>query len=189
VAFDARCRSQSAGANRDLEEAHRGRRQEGDAFREADREGLRRQLADHDVQERDGRERDRDRRVLDHARRLDAERGEDRREEMREGRLADPAEAQAGQRDPELGGREEDVEAPVERGREARLPVAFGRQGLHPRRPHPHHGELRSNEEGVHHDEAEGERDEQGVGDHPQRARARGEDARGTTPGEASAGA
>ena len=27
------------------------------------------------------------------------------------------------------------------------------------------------------------------VGDHPQRARARGEDARGTTPGEASAGA
>jgi len=73
----------------------------------------------------------------------------------------------------QLGGREEDVEAPLERGHEARLPVALRGERRHPRRPHPHHGDLRGDEESVHHDERQGERDEQGVGDHPRRARTR----------------
>src|SRR3989442_725560 len=66
-------------------------------------------------------------------------------------------------------------------------PGAPGRPGFGPRRPPPHHGELRGKEEGVHHDQGGGNRDEEGVGDHPRRGGTPRRDARGTLPGEASA--
>src|SRR6185369_16302021 len=80
-----------------------------------DGEILRRQLAENDVQERDHRERQRERDTVHYRGRPHAERGEYRTDQRREGRLADPAESEAGERDPELSHREVAVEIAQDR--------------------------------------------------------------------------
>ena len=92
------------GCEGELEDADRQRHPERDALRTPDRVGLRDELAEHDMQEGDQCKGDRDRRVLDDARRNDAERGEQGLEQVLERGLPDPAEAEAGERHAELGG-------------------------------------------------------------------------------------
>jgi hypothetical protein len=76
----------------------------------ADRQRLRRQFADHDVQKRDDAERDHERHAVDQLRRGDADHPEHRFEQAGEGRLANPAQAQGSQRNAELACRQVGVE-------------------------------------------------------------------------------
>ena len=86
---------------------------------------------------------------------------------MRKGRLPDPAETEARQRDPELGRGQERVHPALDPAHEARLPLALLGERLHAGRPDAHHGELRGGEERIQQDECDGESDGEGVGNHP----------------------
>ena len=81
----------------DEEPGHRGRHDERDGLRVAERHALRDQLADHDVQVRDDQE----------GEAIRDDRGRDRVEHPREDRLADGTDTQARDRDAELHGRDE----------------------------------------------------------------------------------
>jgi len=74
-----------------------------------------------------------------------------------EGRLADPAQRQAGQGDAELGGGEIGVEVAEHVPRQAGPPVALRDVGLDLRRPHLDQGELGGDEEAVQSHQQEGE--------------------------------
>jgi CBS domain containing-hemolysin-like protein len=89
---------------------------------------LLRAIAEHDVQVRDYGECEHE---CDHLGRLraDAQAGEQRFEQARECRFADPAEAERGERDAELAGRQIGVQMAVHVAEQASAPAAAGGQG------------------------------------------------------------
>ena len=116
-----------------------------------ERDCLRRQLAEHDVQERDDDERGRGAcdRVHGRRRRPDPERTERLIHEPGERWLADPAQAEGRERDTELRGG--DVAVQVFHGglRRLREPIALARHLVDSAAPRAHERELGGNEKGV----------------------------------------
>jgi hypothetical protein len=113
-----------------------------------DRDRLRGQLAEHHVQHRDDDEGDDDRRQR-RRRRAKPDRLEDRLQELRERRLAEPAQAQAGERDAELAGGEVPVDVLDLPAREHGVAAPLLGELLEPRRPRAGQGELGGDEEAV----------------------------------------
>jgi len=140
----------------DLREDHQRDHQiatHGLGLHECDR--LRGQLAEHDVQEGDDDERGGGACHRVHGRRWrsDAERGERPVHESRERGLADPAQAERRERDPELRGR--DVAVQVLHGGLGRLreTVALARHLIDSAAPRAHQRELGGNEKRVRNDQ------------------------------------
>ena len=139
-----------------LEDEHGQRDGQHDFLDALDGHRLRRELAEHDMAARDDGERERERDgVPDGVR--ESERLRDGQDERRDGRLADPAEAEGGERDAELRDRERGVEMIAELFRVNRALVPLLDERLQARRTDLHDGELRRNEKTVHENE---ERDE-----------------------------
>ena len=123
----------------------------------ADGERLRRQLAEHDVQNRDGHERHGQRHGVDQARPGAGDQADHRLDDPDERRFADPAQGQARQGDAELGGREVGVQVLDHVPGDPPAPQARRGVGVELGRPHLDQGELGGDEEAVEEDQAEGE--------------------------------
>jgi hypothetical protein len=139
---------------RQVERPHRRRERQRHRARAGDRGALGRELAEDHVQDGDDREREHGRQAESgHARGV----AEQRLEQVVEGGLADRAEAQRGERDPELARRQVrvDVVHGVLRRLRPRLPLAheLGHLG----RAQPRDRELGADEEAVGGDEPEGD--------------------------------
>ena len=113
------------------------------------RDALRRELSGHDVQHGDEDERHDDRY------RVRPDRAERRVEQPGQRRLADPAERQARERDPELAGRDVTIEVPHPVVDVARARPPLGEELLHARPPQGHERELGRDEEAVQKDQEE----------------------------------
>ena len=125
-------------------------------FRSLERYRFRRQFAEHDVQRGDDRERDR------HGNRVGGRRGEQVGHDRKRGldhrsqrRLADPAKADAGHRDPELCRGDVAVRIRHRASHRVRPPVALGDQLIDPRLADCDDGELGGDEEPVGEDQAQ----------------------------------
>jgi hypothetical protein len=130
-------------------------------FRVADRQRLGRQFAHHDVQEGNHAERHHERERMDHRDRGDAHGQQHRLHQARESRLADPAQAQRGERDAQLAGRQVGVELAVDLAEDASAhALAFG-DGAHAGFAQSDDAELGSDEEAVQHDQENGEQNQQ----------------------------
>ena len=118
-----------------------------------ERHSLRSELAADDVQKGDERERDRHRDRVQGDGRRDPDRPEQGLDQMGDGRLADPAERDAGDGDAELRSRDGVVHVVDGMGREGGAAPAL----LHPQvdlgAPHGDQGKLGGDEEGVGEDE------------------------------------
>ena len=128
------------------------------------RQRLGHQLAQDDVEDRDDDEGDDRRdRVGGEQGRLRREPGERALDHARQRRLADPAESEGGQRDPELGGGDVAVERLNGRAGEPSFAVARLGHLIEPRPPRADQRKLRGHEEGVgehqHDDGREAEQD------------------------------
>ena len=108
-----------------------------------------RQLTDHDVQVGNHEEGGKERHALDHFRRLDAHGAQQRFEDVREGRLTDPAQAQGGEGDAQLAGRQVRVELAVHGAQDLSAPAVLMGDGLDPGGAQFDHGKFRRNEETV----------------------------------------
>ena len=156
-----------------VEDVERHRDPQGGRLRSPDRERLRSQFADHDVQHRDADEGHRE------AHRVHQRVGgardllHQRRDDPAEGGLTHPAERQAREGDAELARREVGVEMGQLMARELRPPAARLGERIELGRPHLDQRELGGDEEAVERDEqqAEGESD---PGIHRVRRRLRG---------------
>ncbi|MNN01026.1 hypothetical protein D3C81_1136330 [compost metagenome] len=140
----------------------------------ADGPGLGRQLADHDVQVGNDEERGEERDPVDDLLRLNADGRQQRFEQLGEGRLADPAEAEGGQGDAELAGGKIGVELVVHLAQDGAAPAVLFGDGLHAGRAQLDHGELGGNEEAVEQDEEKGEEHEAEIGEISQKGATRG---------------
>ena len=121
------------------------------------------------MQERDEEKGDGGGHVVDDRLRRDAGGPEDRRQDVRKGRLAHPPESEAGEGDSQLGGRQEVLQALLVAADGPGAPVAGLDQLLDPGVPHPGHRELRRGEEPVQEDQPDGNRNRQGVWQNSQR--------------------
>jgi hypothetical protein len=139
-----------------VEDVQRPRDALGDGLGVDDRVDLRHLLADRDVPRRDEHVRDRDR---DRGRDGVRETLEGRLDELGDGGLAEEADAQRGERDPELAGREVLAELVELAHDERRAPVALLGHVLDARAARAHEGELRGDEEAVREDQDD-DRDE-----------------------------
>ncbi|OMP13004.1 hypothetical protein COLO4_02447 [Corchorus olitorius] len=148
-----------------VEEVQRHRRPQREQVGLADRPGLGRQLADHDVQVGDDEEGREEGDAVDHLGAADADGAEQGFEQFGEGRLADPAQAQGGQGDAELAGGEVGVELVVHLLEDAPAPAVLLGDGLHAGGAQLDHGELGGDEEAVEQHEEEGEEHEAEIGE------------------------
>ena len=160
--------------HRPVEQVQRHRRPQRQQLRLADGPGLGRQLADHDVQVGNQEERDREGGAVDDHRVGDTEGGEQRLDQVREGRLADPAQAQRGQGDAQLAGRQVGVELAVHGAQDVSAPAMLAGDGLHLGRAQLDHGEFGGHEETVEQNEEEGEQDKAEIGEVGGNAETRG---------------
>src|SRR5471032_697670 len=126
---------------------HRGPQRQQLGF--ADGPGFRRQFTYHDVQVGDHKEGGKERHALDHFRRLYAHRAQQRLEDMRKSWLTDPAQAQGGQGDTQLAGRQVGVELAVHGAQDLPTPAVLVGDGLDPGGAQFDHGKFRRNEETV----------------------------------------
>ena len=131
------------------EEPQRADDQQGDALGVLQRDALRRQLARDDVQRGDHDEGD------DHGGGVRADRAEGGVEQAGERGLADPAEREAGEGDPELAGGDVAVEVADAVVDVARAGRPLGEELLDARAPHGDERELGRDEEAVEQDEEE----------------------------------
>ncbi|MNE13964.1 hypothetical protein D3C80_1068200 [compost metagenome] len=115
----------------------------------ADGPGLGRQLADHDVQVRDDEEGDEERDRLDQLGAVHAEIGQQWFQQVGEGGLTHPAQAQRGEGDAQLAGRQVGVELVVNLAQDVATPAVLFGDGLYACSAQLDHGELCSNEEAV----------------------------------------
>ena len=95
------------------------------------------------------KERGKERHTLDHFRRFDAHGAQQRFEDMRKGWLTDPAQAQGGEGDTQLAGRQVGVELAVHGAQDLSAPAVGMGDGLDPGGAQFDHGELRCNEKSV----------------------------------------
>ncbi|MNY42248.1 hypothetical protein D3C86_1771180 [compost metagenome] len=84
---------------------------------------------------------------------------------MGEGRLADPAQAQRGQGDAQLAGRQVGVQLVVHGAQDVPAPAVLGGQGLDLGGAQPDDGELGGDEEAVEQHQQQGEQDEAEIGE------------------------
>lgn len=97
--------------------------------------------------------------------RLHADGAEQRAEQVGEGWLADPAEAEGGQGDAQLAGGEVGVQLVVHGAQDAAAPAVLVGDGFHAGGAQLDHGELGGDEEAVEQHEEEGEQDEAEIGE------------------------
>ena len=90
---------------------------------------------------------------------IDADHAEQRLEQAGEGRLADPAEAERGERDAELAGRQVGVELVVHLGQDAPAQALRLGDGAHARLAQRDDAEFGRHEKSVQHDEDQGQQD------------------------------
>ena len=110
---------------------------------------LGRQFTDHDVQVGNHEERREERHALDHLGRLDAHGTQQRFKDVRKGRLTDPTQAQGGEGDTQLAGRQVGVELAVYGAQDLPAPAVGVGDGLDPGGAQFDHGKFRRNEETV----------------------------------------
>src|SRR6185503_13686951 len=140
-----------------VEEVKRYRTEQRDPERALDREVLRRELADDDVQVRERDERDREREhVIEGLHRV-AKPAEERTDERRDGGLADPADREGGERDAKLRRGDVRVELRADRARAFRHDAARLRQLVELRLPDTDERVLGRDEEPVQEDEEDGD--------------------------------
>jgi len=138
---------------RPTEQQQRPRAGQRNRPRVLERERLRRELTQHHVQERDQRERDYRRDRVHRNPRPDTDRIEEGHEQSRDRRLADPAETEARQRNPQLSRRNrivEMIDRPLRRGGTA---ATLGEPEVDLRASHRHEREFRGDEIGVDEDQ------------------------------------
>ena len=135
-----------------MEDEHRQGHAQHDLLDVLDGHRLRRQFAEHDVQARDDREGERQRnRVADDIVESDGVR--DRQDQRRDGRFADPAEAERGERDAELCHGKRCVKVVGQLLGVLRLTAALLDERLETRGAYLDAGKLCRDKEAVHRDE------------------------------------
>src|SRR5690606_22939981 len=102
---------------------------------------------------------------MDHRLVFHAEGGEQRLDQVGKGRLADPAQAQRGQGDAQLAGRQIGVELMVDGAQDLAAPAVLAGDGLHLGGAQLDHGELGRHEEAIEQNQEEGEQDETEIGE------------------------
>ncbi|MCY1449474.1 hypothetical protein D9M71_662120 [compost metagenome] len=117
------------------------------------------------MQVRDDEEGDEERDRLDQLWRVHAHVRQQRFEQVGEGRLTDPAQAQRGQRDAQLAGRKVGVELVVHLAQDAAAPAMQLGDGVDARRAQLDHGELGGNEEAVEQHQYQGKDDHAEIGE------------------------
>ena len=148
-----------------VEEVQRHRRPQRQQFRLADRPGLGRQLADHDVQVGNDEERGEEGDTADQFVGMHADHRQQRFQEFGEGRLADPAQAQGGQGYAQLAGGQVGVQLVVNLAQDGAAPAVLLGDGFHAGGAELDHGELGGDEEAIEQDEEKREEDQAGIGE------------------------
>ena len=146
--------------HRPVEAVQRQRTPQADRLRGADRQRLRRQFAHHDVQEGDHAERDHEGHAVDQLFVGDAEQGEGRFEDAGKSRFADPAQAQRGQGDAQLAGRQIGVELAMDFVEDAAAQAAAFRNRAHAGFAKGDDAEFGRHEEAVQRHQEQGQNDE-----------------------------
>ena len=132
-----------------VEQVQRHRRPQRQQLGLANRPGLGRQLTDHNVQVGNHEEGGKERHALDHFRRLDAHGAQQRFEDVREGGLTDPTQAQGGEGNAQLAGRQVGIKLAVHGTQDLPAPAVFVGDRLDPGGAQFDHGKFRRNEETV----------------------------------------
>ncbi|MDF9775922.1 hypothetical protein OKW11_002879 [Pseudomonas baetica] len=143
-------------------------------FRFADRPGFGGQFADHDVQVRNDEEGGEERNRLDHFGGIDAHGTQHRCQEVRERRFSDPTQAQGGEGDTQLAGRQVGIELTVYGAQDVPAPAVFIRDGLDPGRAQLDHGKFRRNEKSVEQNQDQSKKNHAEVGENCSEGQARG---------------
>ncbi len=148
-----------------VEQVKRHRRPQRQQLGLADRPGFRRQFAHHDVQvgndEEGGEESD----AVDQRRRVDAGHGQQRFEQVRECRLADPAKPQRGQGDAQLAGGQVGIQLFMHRAQDLAAPAMLAGDSLDLGRAQLDHGELGRDEESVEQYQQQGKENQAEIGE------------------------
>ena len=145
------------GKHRPVEDVERRRRPQRRAARQPDRDRLRHQLAEDDVEHADGGERGGERDRVEQGGRHAGDTGDERLDQPGEGRFADPAEGDRGEGDAELGRRQIGVEVPEHVRGQPRAALAGLDVRLDLGRAHLRQGELGGDEKAVERDQQEAE--------------------------------
>jgi len=132
---------------------------QGDRLGNADRQRFRRQFADHDVQEGDDAEGDHEGDAMDDFLGGDAGQCEQRFEQAGKGRFADPAQAEGGEGDAQLAGRQVGVELAVDFREDAAAQAGGFCNCPYARLAQGDDAEFRRHEEAVQRHQEEGEND------------------------------
>jgi len=132
-----------------VEQVQRHRRPQRQQLGFANGPGFGRQLTDHDVQVGNHEERRKERHALDHFRRFDAHGGQHRFKDVRKRRLTDPTQAQGGEGDTQLAGRQVSVELAVYGTQDLSTPAVGVGDGLDSGGAQLDHGKFRRNEKTV----------------------------------------
>ncbi len=140
----------------------------------ADSPGFRGQFADDDVQVRDDEERREERHAFDHFGGFYANGAQHRFEDVRERRLTDPAEAEGGEGDTQLAGRQVSIELTVNGAQDVSAPAVFFSDGFDPGRAQFDHGEFGGNEKTVEQNQDQSKKNHAEIGEECRKGQARG---------------
>ena len=117
------------------------------------------------MQVRNDEEGGKERYALDHFRRLDTDRAQQRLKDVREGRLTDPAQAQRGQGDTQLARRQVSVELVVNGAQDLSAPAVVLGNRFDPGRTQFDHGKFGRNEEAVEQNQDQSKKNHAEVGE------------------------
>lgn len=157
-----------------VEQVQRYRRPQRQQLGFADRPGFGRQLADHDVQVGNDKERGEERHAADHFRGVHAYGAQQRLQQVGERRLTDPAQAQGGQGDAQLAGRQVGVQLAVHGTQDLPAPAVLVGDGFDSSRAQLDHGELCGNEKAVEQDQDQSKKNHAEVGEQRREGETRG---------------